>query len=144
MLLAFQIPLGCFWGPDDYFPKLPGVISTTVGYSGGTKENPTYTSLGDHSETIEIKFDSEVVSFEELLEHFFKKHDPTAVQDTQYRSAIFTHNEKQQQIAEEEKANERVKRGKQIITVIAPASTFYKAEEYHQKYLAKARGEIKK
>ena len=138
------LALGCFWGPDDYFSKLPGVVNTTVGDSGGTKENPTYTSLGDHSETIEIKFDPEVISYKELLEHFFEKHDPTVVQDTQYKSAIFTHNEEQQRVAEEKKASERVKRGKQIITAIAPASAFYIAEKYHQKYLAKARGGIKK
>ena len=138
------LALGCFWGPDDYFSKLPGVVNTTVGYSGGTKENPTYTSLGDHSETIEIKFDPEVISYKELIEHFFEKHDPTVVQDTQYKSAIFTHGEKQQRVAEEEKTSWRVKRGKQIITAIIPASAFYIAEEYHQKYLAKARGDIKK
>jgi len=97
--------------------------------------------LGDHTETIEIKFDPEVISYEDLLDHFFKQHDPTVVQSTQYRSALFTHNKLQEQAAEDKKGKERLQRGKQIVTAISPVSTFYEAEEYHQKYLAKARGE---
>ena len=133
--------LGCFWGPDDYFSKLPGVVSTIVGYSGGEKDNPTYTDLGDHSETIEIKFNPKIISYKELLDHFFKQHDSTVVQSTQYKSAIFTHDTEQQHIAEKEKAKGGQKAEKQIVTTISPLTAFYKAEDYHQKCFAKARGE---
>ena len=92
--------LGCFWCPDDYFSKLDGVIRTRVGYSGGITPNPTYQNIGDHTETVEITYHPEKISFKELLDHFWKQHDATIPQIKQYRSAIFTHNKKQQEIAE--------------------------------------------
>ena len=139
MVETATFALGCFWGPDDYFSKLPGVVRTRVGYSGGSTENPTYTYLGDHTETIEIEFDPSIISYEELLNHFFKKHNAGIVQSTQYKSAIFTHNEKQYMLAKKRKNQEQEKTGKHIMTIIAKALTFYEAEKYHQKYLAKVR-----
>ena len=128
--------LGCFWGPDDFFSKLKGVIITRVGYSGGSKKNPNYEDLGDHTETVEITFDPDVISYQELLEHFWKQHDATEVQTVQYRSVIFYHNEKQKKSAERS-LKEQQKKAKMIVTSIEEASTFYQAEEYHQKYLQK-------
>ncbi|MCH7756772.1 peptide-methionine (S)-S-oxide reductase, partial [Patescibacteria group bacterium] len=109
MVETATFALGCFWGPDDYFSKLPGVVRTRVGYSGGSTENPTYTDLGDHTETIEIEFDPSIISYEELLNHFFKKHNAGIVQSTQYKSAIFTHNKKQYTLAEKRKNQEQEK-----------------------------------
>lgn len=126
--------LGCFWGPDDYFSRLQGVISTTAGYAGGDKASPTYEDLGDHTESVEIVFDPDVISYKELLEHFWKQHDATVEQKTQYMSAIFTHDKEQKQQAEKSKA-EQTKGG--ILTKIVPAGKFYRAEEYHQKYYKK-------
>ena len=92
--------LGCFWSPDDFFSKLDGVIKTRVGYAGGTTPNPTYYNLGDHTETVEITFNPSKISYETLLDHFWKKHDSTIPQSKQYRSVIFVHNKKQREIAE--------------------------------------------
>lgn len=129
--------LGCFWGPDVYFSKLPGVLKTTVGYSGGEKENPTYEALDDHTETVEIEYDPETVSYEELLHHFWNQHDPTAKQKTQYQSIIFYHDAEQRKAVEESKRREAERRGKDVVTEIRPAGKFYRAEEYHQKYYQK-------
>ncbi len=134
--------LGCFWGPDDYFSKLKGVIKTRVGYAGGTKKNPSYYNLGDHTETIEITFDPKIISFEELLKHFWKEHDPTEQQVTQYKSAIFYQNEEQKKLAEKSKKEMEKKLGRKIVTEIKKAGTFYQAEEYHQKYLQKGKGRV--
>lgn len=129
--------LGCFWEPDIYFASLPGVISTEVGYSGGTTPDPNYTDLGDHTETVKVKFDPSSISYEELLKHFWNRHNPTFTHKTQYRSAIFTHNDEQMHIAQSSKLNEEKKRGEKFATSIEPAGAFYRAEEYHQKYLEK-------
>ena len=134
--------LGCFWGPDDYFSKLEGVISTRVGYTGGKKKNPTYESLGDHTESIEIVYNPTAISYSDLLEHFWNQHDPTEQQKTQYMSAIFPHNEKQQVLAENSLHEQQLKTSKSILTKIIPASTFYEAEEYHQKYFLKQKQQI--
>ena len=131
--------MGCFWEPDDFFSKEPGVLRTTVGYSGGTKESPTYEDLGDHTETTEIEFDPNQTSYEVLLKNFFKHHDPTQENSTQYRSVIFTHDDEQKRQAEATLAKAQAKTNKKILTTIEPARTFYKAEEYHQKYLQKKR-----
>lgn len=143
---------GCFWGVEEFYRKVPGVVETKVGYTGGKKVNPTYeeTSTGTtgHAESIEIKFDPQKVSYEKLLDLFFKFHDPTTLNQqgndtgSQYRSAIFYHNEEQHQAALQFKAKvEKSKAWKDpVVTEIAPASNFYPAEDYHQKYLVKHPG----
>lgn len=140
---------GCFWGVEETFRKMDGVIDTAVGYLGGTFENPTYedvcTGRTEHAEVVRITFDPDAVSYEALLDVFWKCHDPTQVNrqgpdvGAQYRSAVFFHTPEQQATAERSKeslqASGRV-RGT-IATEITPASTFYRAEDYHQQYLAK-------
>lgn len=133
--------LGCFWEPDDYFSKLNGVVRTRVGYAGGKTKNPTYKNLDTHTESIEIEFDPSIISYDDLLNHFWKQHDSTEKQQTQYKSVIFVHNKIQQSHAEASREREQKKYKKQILTEILPASAFYEAEQYHQKYLAKTRGE---
>ena len=129
--------LGCFWGPDDFFSKLKGVTKTTVGYTGGKKLNPTYNDLGDNTESIEIKFDPSLVSYKELLSHFWEQHNPTISQKTQYKSIIFFHNKYQEKIANKSKQEQEEKIKQKIVTEIRKASKFYPAEEYHQKYYKK-------
>jgi len=129
--------LGCFWGPDDYFSKLDGVIKTRVGYASGTTPNPTYHSLGDHTETVEITFNPSIISFKKLLNHFWRKHDSTIPQIKQYQSVIFFHNKKQKEIAEKNLEEKQHKTSGKILTNIQTAGTFYEAEEYHQKYYQK-------
>ncbi|MFH1425861.1 MAG: peptide-methionine (S)-S-oxide reductase MsrA [Candidatus Kerfeldbacteria bacterium] len=140
---------GCFWGVEDTFMKVPGVVETMVGFTGGTKDNPTYEQVceGDtgHAEATQVTFDPEKVTYKELLDTFFELHDPTQVNhqgpDTghQYRSAIFTHTDEQQRLAEEAKKalNDSGQYKKPVATEIEPAGQFWKAEEYHQKYFQK-------
>lgn len=143
---------GCFWGVEHLFKELPGVLSTEVGYTGGTTENPTYkqvcTGKTGHAEAVQIVFDPEKTSYEQVLRFFFRLHDPTTLNrqhndvGTQYRSAIFFHGEAQRQIAEKVKA-ELARSGKwkdPIVTEIVPAGRFWPAEEYHQDYLTKNPG----
>ncbi len=111
------------------------MIRTRVGYTGGTKKNPTYASLGDHSESIEIDFDPKHISYEKLLEIFWASHDPTERSwSTQYKAAIFYHNDSQKRLAIETRDREAAKRHRHIGTEILPAEDFYPAEAYHQKY----------
>jgi peptide-methionine (S)-S-oxide reductase len=111
------------------------VVRTRVGYSGGTKENPTYHDLGDHSESIQIDFDPTQISFQNLLEVFWKAHDPTRRSwSRQYRAALFFHNEKQKRLALESRDREAARINGKIRTEILPATEFYLAEDYHQKY----------
>ncbi len=126
--------LGCFWGPDARFGAVPGVVRTRVGYSGGSKENPSYHSLGDHTETIQIDYDPQKISYSELLEIFWNSHSPTRSRKRQYMSIIFTHNERQERIAKESKENREAEIGGNLVTEIKPFSKFYLAEDYHQKY----------
>ena len=140
---------GCFWGMEEILRKIPGVISTRVGYTGGTTANPTYPDVhaGDtgHAEAVEVVFDPSKISYEELLGWFFRMHDPTTLNrqgndvGTSYRSAIFYHSEQQRQTAEQ--VNQRVdKSGKwddPIVTEIVAATAFYPAEEYHQDFARK-------
>jgi peptide-methionine (S)-S-oxide reductase len=138
---------GCFWGVEADFRKLDGVVATRVGYTGGVKDEPTYkevcSGMTGHAEAVEVEFDPAQVSYDELLEVFWSIHDPTTPNrqgwdvGTQYRSAIFVHDEAQQAAAEasRERAQERVRRP--IVTEITPASTFWIAEDYHQRYLEK-------
>ncbi len=137
---------GCFWGVQSLFEKVPGVLRTRVGYSGGKTQNPTYedvcTDETGHAEAIEIQFDPEKVSYQKLLELFFENHDPTTMDrqgpdiGSQYRSAIFYHSPQQKQQAEQEKQrrNDSGDYIGPIVTQIVPAATFYSAEEYHQHY----------
>jgi peptide methionine sulfoxide reductase msrA/msrB len=140
---------GCFWGVQELVRKLPGVLSSTVGYTGGDKDRPTYddvhTGRTGHAEAVQIVFDPKVISYETILRYFFRLHDPTTANrqgndvGSQYRSAIFYHDEEQRTIAERVKA-EVDRSGKwpaKVVTQIVPASTFYPAEDYHQDYLQK-------
>jgi peptide methionine sulfoxide reductase msrA/msrB len=143
---------GCFWGMEDLLRQIPGVLETRVGYAGGTTKNPTYrdVSRGDtgHAETVEIVFDPSRITYDELVRYFFRMHDPTTPNrqgndvGTQYRSAIFYHDEAQRQAAERVKAEvERSGKWKRpIVTEIVPAGEFTVAEDYHQKYLQKHPG----
>jgi peptide-methionine (S)-S-oxide reductase len=140
---------GCFWGVEDAFRQVKGVRSTTVGYSGGTKSNPTYkevcTGATGHAESVEVEYDPEQISYRELLAVFFQSHDPTTLNrqgpdfGTQYRSVVFFHDAEQEAAAREAKAALE-KSGifkKPIVTEIVPAPDFYRAEEYHQQYFEK-------
>lgn len=140
---------GCFWGVEAHFREISGVISTRVGYSGGNTLNPNYkqvcTGTTGHAEVIEINFDPNTISFEDLLYVFWKMHDPTTLNQqgpdigTQYRSAVFYHDEQQQQQAIQTKheLNDGKTFRSAIVTEITAASEFYPAEEYHQCYLEK-------
>jgi len=111
------------------------VVRTRVGYSGGTKKNPTYHDLGDHSESIQIDFDPTQISYQNLLEVFWKAHDPTRHSwSRQYRAALFFHNEEQKRLALESRDREAARINGKIRTEILPGSEFYPAEDYHQKY----------
>ena len=138
---------GCFWGVEEAFRQIPGVIDTVVGYVGGHTENPTYqdvcTDETGHAEVVQVTYDPAKVSYEQLLDAFWSAHDPTTVNrqgpdiGTQYRSAIFFHSPEQERLARVSAENAQAKFRRPIVTEITPASTFYPAEEYHQKYLAK-------
>lgn len=138
---------GCFWGVEELFRKLPGVIETKVGYTGGFVDKPRYdqvkTGKTGHAESIEIRYEPKLISYEKLVTYFFKLHDPTTVNrqgndiGTQYRSAIFFLNEEQKRVAENIKSKVE-KSGawkKPIVTEIVEASEFYAAEAEHQDYL---------
>lgn len=140
---------GCFWGVEHLMRKLPGVVDTEVGYAGGHTERPTYrqvcTGRTGHAEAVKVIFDPEVVSYAEVLRYFFRLHDPTTRNrqhndvGTQYRSAIFYLDEEQRRIAEEVKAEVDASGAwpRPVVTEIAPAGTFWPAEEEHQDYLEK-------
>lgn len=129
--------IGCFWSPEYFFSKLNGVYSTRVGYSGGTLEKPNYKNLGDHTEVIEITYNNSRISFTKLLEHFWREHDPTKIQEVQYQSLILYHNQYQRELANSSKNQIQKEFSKIIKTKILPLKKFYKAEEYHQKYMQK-------
>jgi peptide-methionine (S)-S-oxide reductase len=141
--------MGCFWGPDDFFRKVPGVLDTAAGYTGGTKENPTYeevcTGTTGHAEAVEITFDPAKISYDQLLDLFWKNHNPTTLDrqgpdvGAQYRSAVFFHSAEQEKVARasKEKLEKNGRYGDPIVTEIVPAGMFWRAEEYHQQYFAK-------
>jgi peptide methionine sulfoxide reductase msrA/msrB len=143
---------GCFWGVEDLLRKLNGVISIDVGYTGGDLENPIYedvhTGRTGHAEAVRIVFDPAKLTYEQLLQYFFRLHDPTTPNrqgndmGTQYRSAIFYLNDEQRQIAERvrEAVDKSGKWKKPVVTQVVPAKTFYRAEDYHQDYLVKNPG----
>ncbi len=140
---------GCFWGIEAAFRRLPGVVDATVGYSGGHTADPTYkdvcTDETGHAEVVQVTFDPAKLSYEQLLDAFWQIHDPTQKNrqgpdfGSQYRTAIFFHSAEQEAAAKKSKAaldlSGKLKRP--VATEISPASTFYRAEEYHQKYLEK-------
>jgi peptide-methionine (S)-S-oxide reductase len=139
---------GCFWGVEAAFRQVPGVTGTQVGYTGGTVENPDYklvcTGRTGHAEAVEVEFDPERVSYEELLDVFWASHNPTTRNrqgldvGTQYRSAVFFHSPEQEEAARA--SRDRAQQGlrREIVTEIEPAGPFYRAEEYHQRYFEKS------
>ncbi len=140
---------GCFWGVEEAFRQMKGVTSTTVGYTGGTTPNATYkqvcTGSTGHAEAVEVEFDPAQVSYRELVAAFFQNHNPTTLNSqgpdfgTQYRSAIFYHDAEQEAEAREAIATLEKSHifNRPIVTEVKPAGPFYRAEEYHQQYLAK-------
>jgi peptide-methionine (S)-S-oxide reductase len=140
---------GCFWGVEAAFRKIPGVVDAAVGYSGGHTQNPTYkdvcTDETGHAEVVQVTFDPAKVSYQQLLEAFWEMHDPTQVNrqgpdfGSQYRTAIFFHSAEQETTAKKIKAalDASGKFRRPIATEITPAGPFYRAEEYHQRYLEK-------
>jgi peptide-methionine (S)-S-oxide reductase len=143
---------GCFWGVEERFRQLPGVLETEVGYMGGHLDQPTYEDVcsdtSGHAEVVHIKFDADQITYEQLLKVFWENHNPTTVNrqgpdiGTQYRSVIFTHSEEQREAALKAKAELEASRvwKQPIVTEIVPAQPFYRAEEYHQKYFLKNGG----
>ncbi len=141
---------GCFWGVEAAFAALPGVTATAVGYEGGSVDRPSYrdvcTDTTGHAEVVELDFDNQKISFNQLLDAFFELHDPTTANrqgpdwGTQYRSAIFFHSPEQESQAKakiEQLTNEGRYKPKRVVTKVEPAQTFWCAEEYHQRYLEK-------
>ncbi len=140
---------GCFWGVEELFSSIKGVTSTMVGYTGGNFPDPSYqdvcTGRTGHAEAIQLEYDPNVISYEELLDIFWANHDPTTSNQqgpdigSQYRSAVFYHDSEQENVAKttKKKLDESGKFSKKIVSEIVKATTFFKAEEYHQKYLQK-------
>jgi len=138
---------GCFWGPEEKFSKINGIIKTEVGYCGGNKSQTTYeevcTGQTNHAEVVKIEFDEKIISYKEIVNFFFKIHDPTTLnrqgpnKGTQYRSEIFLNSEEQKKIAEKIKQDFNKKYNGEIVTNISKEQNYCRAEEYHQKYLEK-------
>jgi len=143
--------MGCFWGPEETFRKVDGVISTSVGFMGGSLENPTYeevcTGRTGHAEVVHVEFDPSRIAYQDLLEIFWAHHDPTTRNrqgpdiGTQYRSALFYHSPEQEAAARasKEKLERSGRHRREIVTEIVPAGSYYPADEYHQRYLEKRR-----
>ena len=140
---------GCFWGVEAAFRQIPGVIDTAVGYTGGSRSHPTYedvcTDRTGHAEAVQVEFDPEKVTYDRLLDVFWENHDPTTKNrqgpdvGTQYRSGIFFHDAAQKSAAEasKERLETSGRFGRPIVTEITPLTTFWRAEDYHQRYLEK-------
>jgi peptide-methionine (S)-S-oxide reductase len=138
---------GCFWGVEAAFRQLDGVTKTEVGYEGGKLENPTYEDVCSHTtghaEVVEVTYDPERISYDELLNVFWRKHDPTQLNrqgwdiGDQYRSVIFFHDDEQLEVAQRSKQEEQANHKRPVVTLVEPAQTFYVAEDYHQQYLEK-------
>jgi len=141
------LALGCFWGPEIKFGKVNGIIRTEVGYCGGNNPQTSYkevcTGNTNHAEVVKLEFDPKIISYDEILEYFFKIHDPTTLNSqgpdigTQYRSEIFYLNEKQKNSAEKRIEKENKKLLGKIVTKLSVVKNYCTAEEYHQKYLEK-------
>ena len=140
---------GCFWGVEEHFRTLDGIQTTKVGYSGGNTKNPTYESVcyqnTDHAEVLQVEFHDEVISYEALVDEFWKCHDPTTLNrqgldvGSQYRSVIYYLNDQQKTIAENSKQKNQIVFNNRIVTEISKADIFYIAEEYHQQYVQKSK-----
>ena len=138
---------GCFWGVEAAFRQVDGVTATEVGYEGGTLENPTYEDVCSHTtghaEVVQVTYDPDAVSYDELLNVFWRRHDATQLNrqgwdvGDQYRSVIFFHDEEQHGAALRSKAHEQARYTAPVVTQVEPAQTFYRAEDYHQQYLEK-------
>ena len=138
---------GCFWGVEAAFRQLDGVTKTEAGYEGGTLENPTYEDVCSHTtghaEVVQVTYDPERIAYDDLLQVFWGKHDPTQLNrqgwdvGDQYRSVIFTNDTEQEEAAARSKAEEQTRHAQPVVTQIEPAGTFYVAEDYHQQYLEK-------
>jgi peptide-methionine (S)-S-oxide reductase len=138
---------GCFWGVEAAFRRLDGVLDTAVGYAGGTVENPTYEQVCSdrtgHAEVVEVTYDPERVPYEQLLAVFWAEHDPTQLDrqgpdvGSQYRSAIFVHDEEQRLAAEASRDRVQARLPRPVVTQIEDAPAFWPAEDYHQRYLEK-------
>jgi len=134
---------GCFWGMEDLFRKQKGIVDTEVGYQGGQNDHPTYQNHPGHAESVEITYDPEQTSFREILDYFFRIHNPTTVdrqgndRGSSYRSAIFIQNEEEKEIAQEviKRVDATNRWGAPVVTTLEPFSTFWPAEDYHQDYL---------
>lgn len=141
---------GCFWGVEDAFRRVPGVLDVVSGYIGGHVDNPTYRQVcghtTGHAEAVEVTFDPQQVDYEQLLSLFWQIHDPTQLNrqgpdvGDQYRSAIFTHGEEQERLAIASRDREQHNYTRPIVTQILPAPRFWPAEEYHQRYFEKNGG----
>lgn len=149
---AATFAAGCFWGVEHFFAEVPGVRATAVGYMGGTTKNPTYQQVcrgsTGHAEVVHLQYDPNQVSYETLVKLFFKMHNPTTRNrqgpdiGSQYRSAVFFHTDEQKQIAQtviRQLTDDRAF-GRRIVTQVAPAAVFWRAEEYHQRYFKKNPG----
>ena len=138
---------GCFWGVEEHFRTISGIIKTEVGYSGGNTKNPTYESVcydnTDHVEVLLLEFDENLISYEHLINEFWKCHNPTTLDrqgpdvGRQYRSVIYYYDDTQKNIANKSKEKHQAVFQNNIVTEISHADIFYKAEEYHQKYILK-------
>ncbi|KAJ1674683.1 hypothetical protein EV182_002777 [Spiromyces aspiralis] len=138
---------GCFWSVELHFQRIPGVLQTQVGYTGGDFKNPSYrevcSGITNHAEAVRLEYNPNIVSYPTLLQEFWKKHDPTQLNrqgndiGTQYRSAIFCHSDEQLKLAKASKEQVQTKYSGNIYTTIEMAGPFYPAEEYHQRYLEK-------
>jgi peptide-methionine (S)-S-oxide reductase len=141
------LALGCFWGPEIKFSKIPGIIETEVGYCGGNSSITTYkevcSGITNHAEVVKLKFDPKQITYEEILNKFFNLHDPTTLNSqgpdfgTQYRSEIFYNDDNQKKIAKKVFEEFNKKLSGKVVTKISPTTNYCRAEEYHQKYLEK-------
>jgi len=134
---------GCFWGMEDLMRKQKGIVDTEVGYQGGQNDYPTYQNHPGHAESVEITYDPEQTSFREIVDYFFRIHNPTTVdrqgndRGSSYRSAIFIQNEEEKEVAQEviKRVDASNRWGAPVVTTLEPFSTFWPAEDYHQDYL---------
>lgn len=141
------LALGCFWGPEKKFSQINGILKTEVGYCGGHNSNTTYKEVcsgnSGHAEVVKLEYDPSIISYNEIIETFFKIHDPTTLNSqgpdfgTQYRSEIFYHNEEQKKIAKEVLSQIDKQLNGKVVTKISEIKNYCKAEEYHQNYLEK-------
>ncbi|XP_022695812.1 peptide methionine sulfoxide reductase-like isoform X3 [Varroa jacobsoni] len=136
------IGMGCFWGVEALYGATPGVLRTRVGFTGGDVQNPNYHDLADHTEGTELEYDPAVITYEGILDFFWKKHDPTEKHKCQYKSIIWYHSDDQKAIAERTLKEAQKRFSKPIVTEIAPAKVFYNAERYHQKYRLQGHKEL--